>query len=98
MALRVSLQHFQNPKEAINQEIFVCLHNRIWQRLNLFLKSRDNVVDGVALLRICRHRAPLPPHEAHEAFYDGRCGSPKTFFAPPQQQPHDRLGHEFFLA
>jgi hypothetical protein len=48
----VSLQHFQNPNEAINQEIFVCIRNRVWQRPNLFFKPCDDITHGANLLRI----------------------------------------------
>jgi hypothetical protein len=48
-ALRVSLQHFQNSNEAINQEILVRLHDRVGQRLYLFIKPCNDFADGVAL-------------------------------------------------
>jgi hypothetical protein len=48
----MSLQHFQNPEEAINQEIFVCFRNHVQQHLNLFLKPHDDVTDGATLLEI----------------------------------------------
>jgi hypothetical protein len=45
----MSLQHFQNPNKAINQEILVRLHNRVWQRLDLFTKSCSDFTDGASL-------------------------------------------------
>jgi hypothetical protein len=96
---------FKNPNKAINQEIFVCLGNHVWQCLNLFLAPCDDFTDGAALLGIWQascanliQHAPPKPREAREVFYDDRGGSLKKISTPPQQKPRDWFGPEFFLA
>jgi hypothetical protein len=51
-ALHMPLQHFKNPDEAINQEVFMCLRNCAMQRFDFFIKPREHLTDDAILYRI----------------------------------------------
>jgi hypothetical protein len=48
----MSLEHFKNSDEAINQKILICLSNCVRQHPYFLIKQLDDFTDGAALSRI----------------------------------------------